>query len=111
MNVREPRYSKEEHARLGTTIYEQRVRPSVEAGNHGKIVAIDVDGGGTRRGHPDSGRTAPGSLPGCANLVRSHRSSRRPSLRVSTRSGGRMITGSVNSGLFDVFRITPGYAP
>lgn len=46
MTVREPRYSKEEHARLGTTIYEQRVRPLVEAGNHGKIVAIDIDGGG-----------------------------------------------------------------
>jgi hypothetical protein len=45
MTAREPRYSKEEHARLGTRIYEQRVRPLVEAGNHGKIVAIDVDGG------------------------------------------------------------------
>jgi hypothetical protein len=38
-----PRYSKEEHARRGTTLYEQQVRPQVEANNRGKIVAIDVD--------------------------------------------------------------------
>ena len=43
MNVRQPRLTKEEHARRGTEIYEQQVRPLVEAGNHGKIVAIDVD--------------------------------------------------------------------
>lgn len=43
MNMRQPRYSKEEHARRGTEIYEQQVRPQVEAGSHGKIVAIDVD--------------------------------------------------------------------
>lgn len=42
MAGRHPRYSKEEHARLGTAIYDQQVRPQVEAGNHGKIVAIDV---------------------------------------------------------------------
>lgn len=41
----EPRYSKEEHAIRGTTVYEQQVRPQVEAGNHGKIVALDVDTG------------------------------------------------------------------
>lgn len=45
MTVRQPRYSKEEHARLGTAIYEQQVRPAVAAGNDGKIVAIDVDSG------------------------------------------------------------------
>jgi len=39
----QPRYSKEEHARRGTALYEQDVRPRVEAGNHGKIVALDVD--------------------------------------------------------------------
>jgi len=43
MTGRQPRFSKEEHARLGTTIYEQQVRPLVEAGNQGKIVAIDVE--------------------------------------------------------------------
>jgi hypothetical protein len=43
MTVRQPRYSKEEHARRGTEIYEQQVRPQVEAGNQGKIVAIDID--------------------------------------------------------------------
>lgn len=45
MNVRQPRYDKEEHARRGTEIYEQQVRLQVEAGNDGKIVAIDVDTG------------------------------------------------------------------
>jgi len=45
MSVRQPRLSKEEHARLGADIYEQRVRPQVESGNHGRIVAIDVDTG------------------------------------------------------------------
>jgi len=38
------RYSKEEHAIRGNALYEQ-VRPQVEAGNHGKIVALDVDSG------------------------------------------------------------------
>ena len=45
MTTREFKYSKEEHARMGTELYEQKVRPLVEAGNHGKIVAIDVDTG------------------------------------------------------------------
>ena len=45
MKIRQPRLTKEEHARLGTEIYEQRVRPLVEAGNQGKIVAIDVESG------------------------------------------------------------------
>jgi hypothetical protein len=45
MNIRQPRYTKEEHARRGTEMYERRVRPQVEAGNTGRIVAIDVDSG------------------------------------------------------------------
>jgi hypothetical protein len=40
-----PRYSKEEHVRRGTALYEQHVRPQVEAGNRGRIVALDVDTG------------------------------------------------------------------
>jgi hypothetical protein len=39
------KYSLEEHARRGKEMYEQQVRPLVEAGNHGKIVAIDIDTG------------------------------------------------------------------
>jgi hypothetical protein len=38
-------YSKEEFARRGDEIYESQVRPQVEAGNHGKIVAIDIETG------------------------------------------------------------------
>jgi hypothetical protein len=45
MTVRQPRYSKEEFARRGDEIYESQVRPKVEAGNHGKIVAIDIETG------------------------------------------------------------------
>ncbi len=45
MAVRQPRYSKEEFARRGGEIYETQVRPQVEEGNHGKIVAIDIETG------------------------------------------------------------------
>lgn len=45
MTVRQPRYSKEEFARRGDEIYETQVRPQVEEGNHGKIVAIDIETG------------------------------------------------------------------
>jgi hypothetical protein len=40
-----PRYSKEEFARRGDEIYESQVRQQVEADNHGKIVAIDIETG------------------------------------------------------------------
>jgi len=42
MAVRQPRYSKEEFARRGDEIYETQIRHQIEAGNHGKIVAIDL---------------------------------------------------------------------
>ena len=45
MTALQPRYSKEEFARRGTEIYEQQVRPLVEDGNQGKIVAIDIETG------------------------------------------------------------------
>jgi hypothetical protein len=45
MTVRQPHYSKEEFARRGDEIYESQVRPQIEAGNHGKIVAIDIETG------------------------------------------------------------------
>ena len=45
MTVRKPRYSKEEFARRGDEIYESQVRSQVEEGNHGKIVAIDIETG------------------------------------------------------------------
>jgi hypothetical protein len=45
MTVRQPRYSKEEFARHGDEIYESQVRQQVEEGNHGKIVAIDIETG------------------------------------------------------------------
>ena len=45
MTGRQPRYSKEEHARRGADWYERRVRPQVEDGNRGRVVGIDVDTG------------------------------------------------------------------
>ncbi|MBD1824971.1 hypothetical protein H6F51_21110 [Cyanobacteria bacterium FACHB-DQ100] len=45
MTVWQPRYSKEKFARRGDEIYESQVRPQVEKGNHGKIVAIDIETG------------------------------------------------------------------
>jgi hypothetical protein len=45
MTIRQPRYSKEEFAQRGDEIYETQVRPQVEEGNHGKIVAIDIETG------------------------------------------------------------------
>ncbi len=45
MTVGELKYSKEEFARRGNEIYETQVRPEVEEGNHGKIVAIDIETG------------------------------------------------------------------
>lgn len=45
MITRVPKYSMEEHARMGTELYETKIRPQVEAGNYGKVVAMDVDTG------------------------------------------------------------------
>ncbi|XGV88334.1 MAG: hypothetical protein ACAF42_04895 [Limnothrix sp. BL-A-16] len=45
MTIRQPRYSKEEFARRGDQIYQTQIRPQVEPGNHGKIVAIDIETG------------------------------------------------------------------
>jgi hypothetical protein len=45
MTVRQPRYSKEEFARRGHEIYESQVRPQIEEGNQGRIVAIDIETG------------------------------------------------------------------
>jgi hypothetical protein len=45
MATRGPRYPKEEFARRGTELYERQVRPRVETGNHGRVVAIDIETG------------------------------------------------------------------
>ena len=45
MTVRRRRYSKEEMAQRGQEIYESQVRMQVEAGNEGRIVAIDIETG------------------------------------------------------------------
>ncbi|MBD2131462.1 MULTISPECIES: hypothetical protein [unclassified Sphaerospermopsis] len=45
MTIHQPRYSKEEFAQIGEQIYEMQIRPKIEAGNQGKIVAIDIETG------------------------------------------------------------------
>jgi hypothetical protein len=45
MTVQPLRYSKEEFAQRGNEVYATQVRSQVEAGNHGKIVAIDIETG------------------------------------------------------------------
>jgi hypothetical protein len=45
MAVRHPLYSKEEFAQRGDALYEAQIRSQVEEGNHGKIVAIDLETG------------------------------------------------------------------
>jgi hypothetical protein len=45
MAVRQPRYSKEEFAQRGDALYESEIRSQVEEGNHGRIVAIDIETG------------------------------------------------------------------
>ncbi|MCA2721649.1 MAG: hypothetical protein IM333_18235 [Microcystis sp. M048S1] len=45
MKLRQPRYSKEEFARRGNDLYKSQIRSQVEEGNHGKIVAIDIETG------------------------------------------------------------------
>lgn len=45
MVVRQPRYSKEEFAQRGNALYESQIRSQVEEGNHGRIVAIDIETG------------------------------------------------------------------
>lgn len=45
MATRQPKYSKEEHARRGEDLYQRQVRPQVERGHHGEIVAIDIETG------------------------------------------------------------------
>ncbi|MBW4583565.1 MAG: hypothetical protein KME42_28725 [Tildeniella nuda ZEHNDER 1965/U140] len=43
MAVRQRRYSKEELARRGQELYESGTRQQVDAGNEGKMVAIDIE--------------------------------------------------------------------
>jgi hypothetical protein len=45
MPVRQRRYSKEHLAQQGQALYEAGIQQQVEAGNEGKIVAIDIETG------------------------------------------------------------------
>jgi hypothetical protein len=45
MEIRQRRHRKEELAQRGQALYESSIRQRVEAGNEGKIVAIDIETG------------------------------------------------------------------
>lgn len=45
MAIRVRRYSMEELDRRGTELYEQKIRPLVEQGNHGRVVVMDIETG------------------------------------------------------------------
>lgn len=45
MIVRKPRYSKEEFARRGRALYDERIREQVEPAQNGRIAAIDIETG------------------------------------------------------------------
>ncbi len=45
MAIRQRRYPKEELARRGQALFESGIRQQIEAGNEGKIVAIDIETG------------------------------------------------------------------
>jgi len=45
MLVHQPRYSMEKFAQRGQELYERDIRPRVESGNKGKVVAIDIETG------------------------------------------------------------------
>ncbi len=45
MPVSQPRYDREEYGRRGDAIYDRDLRPSIEPGNEGNFVAIDIESG------------------------------------------------------------------
>ena len=45
MSIRQPRYSPDEAARIGESIYQSSIRPEMETDNMGKYVAIDIETG------------------------------------------------------------------
>ncbi len=45
MDTTKARHPVDELARLGDAIYDQQIRPTLRAEDHGKFVAIDVDTG------------------------------------------------------------------
>jgi hypothetical protein len=86
MAVRQRRYSIEELSRRGTALYEQ-IRPQVEAGNRGKIVAIDIDTGEYEVGDD--------TLTACEHLIARYPDAQIWSVRIGYpavhRYGGRLL--------------------
>jgi hypothetical protein len=85
MTIRQPRYSKEEFAQRGDALYEAQIRSQVEEGNHGKIVAIDLETGDFE--------VDPSEIAACDRLEASHPNAQIWIVRIGSRHvrrfGGR----------------------
>lgn len=88
MTARKPLYSKEEFAKRGTEIYESQVRPTVNADNYGKIVAIDIDSGAFE--------VAEDSLAAAKQLLRHHPDAQIFGIRIGHRAVHRFGFRSPN---------------
>ena len=110
MTIRQPRYSKDEHARRGSDLYEQRVAAQVEAGNRGRIVALDVDSAAFEVA--DDTLTASQRLLRCPDARSgAYASAIWQSIdSAASADGADMITGIVNVDLEAVLRFSVGDA-
>lgn len=82
MHKRQPRYSSEEFARRGTEIYETRLRALVQPGNHGRILAIDIESGAYALGD--------GTLDACQPLLDRNPDAQIFCLRIGYQAVGRL---------------------
>ena len=82
MTKRQPRYTKDELTRLGTEIYENKIRPIVEAANHGRLLAIDIETGDFEIGDE--------TLKVCQPLIDRNPDAQIWCLRIGHRAVGRM---------------------
>ena len=101
MAVRQPRYSKEEFAQRGDEIYESQIRSQVEEGNHGKIVAIDLETGDFEI---DASEIA-----ACDRLEASHPNAQIWMVRIGSRHirrfGGRIIVQAFEGGSVELSKV------
>jgi hypothetical protein len=84
MQVRRPRLPAEEIARRGTELYQQKIRPLVEAGNRGRLLMIDVETGDYELAddHDD--------IEACQRLIAKHPDAQIWGLRIGHRAVDRL---------------------
>ena len=107
MSATRPRYSKQEFARRGDTMYEGDIRPFVEEGNEGKFVAIDIETGAYEVDADELAASDPLTCPrpGRAGLAEADRFSLCSSFWPPPSVGRLMITGAVTADREAVIRL------